>query len=127
MKPTIFLCILAFTFFSTEARNLNFSNARFSKKQAERLIRGLNLFPTHGANIVDHDPSFDSPKLVETEFRFPYISDSTNSSVEDFGHHAGYYKLSHTEGARYICTLFFTERWKININELTLQTIIFFH
>ncbi|KAL8501333.1 hypothetical protein ACS0TY_020758 [Phlomoides rotata] len=124
MKPTILLCLLAITFIAAEARKHNIfphHDSRSPKKQAEKIIRELNLFPTLDANIVDHDPaaaaSLDAPKLVETSFRFPHLAhsatpDAANSSVEDFGHHAGYYRLPNTQGRARMFYFFFESRSK---------------
>ncbi|KAJ6765499.1 SERINE CARBOXYPEPTIDASE-LIKE 48-RELATED [Salix purpurea] len=55
-------------------------SARFlPRTQAERQIRGLNLFPKHAIN----KPAFDEDELSGK-----------------FGHYAGYYRLSHTKAAR---------------------------
>ncbi|GAB2276808.1 hypothetical protein Dimus_011522 [Dionaea muscipula] len=71
----------------------------------ERLIRALNLFPRQPANIV-HGSSYDHQnnnnnigpsRLVEKRFKFP---NANYSSLDDLSHHAGYYSLNHTYGAR---------------------------
>lgn len=67
--------------------------------EAEKLIRRLNLFP--GTQLLERewrDGFRRSPPLVERKFKFPNIADPV--SVEDLGHHAGYYHLPHTHGAR---------------------------
>lgn len=117
--PTFFLCILTFlslfsfvfTLSAAEASNHNLlltSTLRFPKKQAEKFIRELNLFPGHDVNVVEDDPEVNAPRIVEKRFQFPHLSDSaatnsTGATVQEFGHHAGYYRLPHTKGARYIC------------------------
>ncbi|XP_031483161.1 serine carboxypeptidase-like [Nymphaea colorata] len=68
--------------------------------QAEKLIRQLNLFP--GNQLLEREPEGEhrlkrSPLLVERRFKFPNIASPV--SIEDFGHHAGYYRLPHTYGA----------------------------
>lgn len=75
------------------------STARFPKLQAEKLIRGLNLFPKESINTAAHDPLFVAPKIVEKRFHFPHL-DYTGPSVQELGHHAGYYRLPHSKGAR---------------------------
>ncbi|KAG8380547.1 hypothetical protein BUALT_Bualt06G0027000 [Buddleja alternifolia] len=69
---------------------------------AEKLIRDLNLFPNQPINILHDDlPSVASPKnIVERRFRFPNLVDPSGVSAEDLGHHAGYYKIQHSHGAR---------------------------
>lgn len=70
---------------------------------AETLIRELNLFPNKPVNIVDGDvSSSDAPRIVERQLTFPNLFDSTGVSVEELGHHAGYYKIQHSHGARFI-------------------------
>ncbi|KAL0436384.1 UNVERIFIED_CONTAM: Serine carboxypeptidase-like 47 [Sesamum radiatum] len=96
------------------------STLQFSKRQAEKFIRELNLFPRNDVNIVEDDPAADAPKIVERRIQFPYLSyseagNSTGATVEDFGHHAGYYRLPHTKGARMF--YFFFESRKKNIND----------
>ncbi|XP_030958809.1 serine carboxypeptidase-like [Quercus lobata] len=77
---------------------------------AEKLIRSLNLFPTDSINIASPDPSFVAPKIVEKSFCFPSLNNS-GVSVEDLGHHAGYYSLPHSKAAR-MFYLFFESRNK---------------
>lgn len=76
----------------------------FVSKQAEELIRELNLFPKESDNIVDQDPfpvAGDSSRIVEKRFTFPNLANSS-VSFEDLGHHAGYYKIKHSHAARYL-------------------------
>ncbi|MED6160902.1 hypothetical protein PIB30_055546, partial [Stylosanthes scabra] len=67
---------------------------------AERLIRSLNLLPRKSANIIrekgisDDDDVFVPGNIVEKKFSF-----LDGASVEELGHHAGYYSLSHTKAA----------------------------
>lgn len=73
--------------------------------QAQKLIRDLNLFPKHPVNIVDRDATNTSAarsKIVEKPFRFPNFVDSDGVSVEELGHHAGYYQIKHSHEAKYI-------------------------
>ncbi|CAH9116022.1 unnamed protein product [Cuscuta europaea] len=68
---------------------------------AEKLIRELNLFPNESINIVDRiSPSAASrnPRIVEKRFTFPNLADSS-VSIEDLGHHAGYYKIENSFAA----------------------------
>ncbi|KAL0320202.1 UNVERIFIED_CONTAM: Serine carboxypeptidase-like 49 [Sesamum radiatum] len=74
---------------------------RLPSVSAERLIRDLNLFPKQSINIVDDDVRFfDTPKIVERRFKFPNLVDPSGVSAEDLGHHAGYYQIQHSHGAR---------------------------
>lgn len=69
--------------------------------QAEKLIRDLNLFPKDSINIAAEKPSFSSSGIVEKSFQFPFIErKSRDPSVQELGHHAGYYPLPHTKSAR---------------------------
>ncbi|KAK6163419.1 hypothetical protein DH2020_000283 [Rehmannia glutinosa] len=76
------------------------SSYKFPKTQAEKLIRALNLFPKHEVN---HHPSeeyeFGASRIVEKRLKFPLLGDS-GASVQELGHHAGYYKLPHSKDAR---------------------------
>lgn len=75
--------------------------ARFPSLQAEKQIRELNLFPNEPVNIIN-SPRLSSdrgPKLVEKPFKFPGLNDG-GVSIEEFGHHAGYYQLEHSYDAR---------------------------
>ncbi|GAB4854991.1 Serine carboxypeptidase-like 49 [Ancistrocladus abbreviatus] len=78
--------------------------AKFPALQAEKLIRELNLSPKESVNIVDgahHSSSLRSgPRLVEKPLRFPVLNDAGGVSVEDLSHHAGYYKIEHSNDAR---------------------------
>ncbi|XP_061339929.1 serine carboxypeptidase-like [Gastrolobium bilobum] len=65
---------------------------------AEKLIRGLNLFPKDPVNIRLADPvAFVPGNIVEKKFSFFCAS---GPSVEDLGHHAGYYSLPRSKAAR---------------------------
>ncbi|CAA3022956.1 serine carboxypeptidase-like [Olea europaea subsp. europaea] len=76
------------------------SNLKFPKQQAEKLIKGLNLFPKHDINYHHgEDYKFGESRIVEKRFEFPYLGDS-GASVQDLGHRAGYYRLPHTKDAR---------------------------
>jgi serine carboxypeptidase-like clade 4 len=75
------------------------STRSYPKLQAENLIRGLNLFPKHSINTPENDPHFVHGNIVEKEFTFPGLVDS-GPSVEELGHHAGYYSLPHSKAAR---------------------------
>ncbi|KAK9280675.1 hypothetical protein L1049_014373 [Liquidambar formosana] len=76
------------------------STANFPKIQAEKLIRQLNLFPKDPINVaVDESSVAAAPKIVEKRFHFPLVADS-GTSIEDLGHHAGYYRLPHSKAAR---------------------------
>ncbi|XP_022890082.1 serine carboxypeptidase-like [Olea europaea var. sylvestris] len=68
--------------------------------QAEKLIRELNLFPKESINIV-HDRNFSNrPKIVEKAFKLPHLIDTAGVSLQDLGHHAGYYQIQHSHAAR---------------------------
>ncbi|CAN1182306.1 Serine carboxypeptidase-like 48 [Linum perenne] len=72
-----------------------------AKGQAERLIRSLNLFPKHDANIVLNDQSAkDAPAINERQFSLNVTSAAPGPSIQQFGHYAGYYSLPNTKGAK---------------------------
>ncbi|KAG9441736.1 hypothetical protein H6P81_017590 [Aristolochia fimbriata] len=81
-------------------------NSNFPSQQAETLIRHLNLFPKD-ANVESVDSPL--PKIVEKRFQFPGLTAKAGVSVDDLGHHAGYYKLAHSHDAR-MFYLFFESR-----------------
>nr|AMN14854.1 putative serine carboxypeptidase type 3 [Nepenthes mirabilis] len=84
--------------------------------QAEALIRALNLFPREPVNIVDGPDSSwaDGPRLVEKRFKFPSLDDDNGTaSVEELGHHAGYYKIQDSYDAR-MFYFFFESRGSSN-------------
>lgn len=72
---------------------------------ANKLIRDLNLFPDDAVNVVPTANSsflFRSPnEVVEKRLRFPnLVASDSEPSVEDLGHHAGYYPIQHSHAAR---------------------------
>lgn len=77
------------------------TNHNFQEPLAEKLIRGLNLFPKQEVNIVPTAPfaATKSPRLVEKKITLPVLGDS-GATVNDLGHHAGYYQLPHSKDAR---------------------------
>jgi hypothetical protein len=77
---------------------------------AERLIRDLNLLPSIEQDQTKHVPasirgdadSNQMPRLVEKRLHLRILGDSgSNASVNELGHHAGYYSLQHTHAAKY--------------------------
>lgn len=105
MKTTIVYCLLLLLIspLSSATNPNDFRRpltTKFVARQAEKLIRELNLFPKESINVVqDGHPSYVGPKLVEKRFRFPNIADS-GIPVEELGHHAGYYQIEHSYDAR---------------------------
>ncbi|KAI3923019.1 hypothetical protein MKW98_013553 [Papaver atlanticum] len=75
------------------------SDASFPSIHAEKLIRQLNLFPKDAEAVAKDDDQVEPKKIVEKRFMFPNVADS-GVSVQDLGHHAGYYKLQHSHAAR---------------------------
>ncbi|KAL0452128.1 UNVERIFIED_CONTAM: Serine carboxypeptidase-like 49 [Sesamum latifolium] len=68
---------------------------------AEKLIRQLNLFPDEPVNIAaDSGRFFGAPRLVERPFKFPNLVGSSDASVRELGHHAGYYQIPRSHAAR---------------------------
>ncbi|WOL09852.1 hypothetical protein Cni_G18605 [Canna indica] len=77
------------------------STADFSHTSAEKLIQALNLIPQDASpepSAVGSPSDASQNRIVERRFRFPGLSDGV--SVDDLGHHAGYYSLPHTHDAR---------------------------
>ncbi|XP_031123312.1 serine carboxypeptidase-like 49 [Ipomoea triloba] len=82
----------------------NWEDNSMAKRRAEKMIRQLNLFPLHDLNRGSgHSPAeADSPRLVEKKLKLKLLGDS-GATVEDLGHHAGYYRLPDTVDARWEC------------------------
>ncbi|KAK9168616.1 hypothetical protein Syun_000756 [Stephania yunnanensis] len=78
--------------------NLSSATLVLPKSQAETLIRQLNLLPTDADPVLDDRSVLSDKKIVEKRFRLPNLDEGI--SVEDLGHHAGYYKLPHSHDAR---------------------------
>ena len=100
--------VLSLLFVSPSAFLLNdrrLGASTFPSLQAEKLIRQLNLFPKEDVNVVDGRQS--APLLAGTgkrivEKRINLLGDFGGGvTVEDLGHHAGYYKLPHSHDAKY--------------------------
>lgn len=84
------------------------TNANPVNLEAEKLIRQLNLFPQDAKSEFMEGLNYqakNTEKIVEKKFRFPNLiessTSSSSSSVQDLGHHAGYYKIQHSHAARY--------------------------
>ncbi|XP_051134283.1 serine carboxypeptidase-like [Andrographis paniculata] len=93
----IFCCL---TLSLAESSYGDFSNLKFPRTQAQKLIRSLNLFPQQEVNHHFGDEyGSDKSRIVEKRLNFHPLGDS-GASVQDLGHHAGYYKLPHTKAAR---------------------------
>ncbi|KAG6602293.1 Serine carboxypeptidase-like 49, partial [Cucurbita argyrosperma subsp. sororia] len=112
MNGSICVCILLSLLILSPASALagifddpSIPSFNFPSDQAEKLIRELNLFPKSDANIIHRSIenssliATGSKKIVERRLRFPILGDS-EVSVEDLGHHAGYYKIEHSHDAR---------------------------
>ncbi|KAF6166943.1 hypothetical protein GIB67_037456 [Kingdonia uniflora] len=71
-------------------------------RNAEKLIRELNLFP-RDAKLVNESSSLgvvnDGSRIVEKRFELSVLGDS-GASVADLGHHAGYFKIKDSYAAR---------------------------
>ncbi|KAF5733727.1 hypothetical protein HS088_TW16G00167 [Tripterygium wilfordii] len=80
--------------------DLQLARPNFPKVKAEKMIRELNLSPKEDVNVIEGRDSVEEPRIVERRFRFPNLTESA-VSVEDLGHHAGYYKVAHSHDARY--------------------------
>jgi len=66
---------------------------------AQKLIRGLNLFPKDPINTLQSDSLLVAGNIVEKKLTFHSLV-SPGSSVEELGHHAGYYSLPRSKAAR---------------------------
>ena len=101
------LLVFLFVFSSSSSANilddLRQVPSDFASIQAKKLIRQLNLFPGADVNIVrDGNSSVQTKKIVERPLRFPnLVASESGVSVEDLGHHAGYYTIEHSHAAKY--------------------------
>uniref|UniRef100_A0A2C9V350 Carboxypeptidase n=1 Tax=Manihot esculenta TaxID=3983 RepID=A0A2C9V350_MANES len=76
------------------------SASSLAKLQAEKLIRAFNLSPQHSINIPTLvDSLVNGTPIVEKPLNL-HLLGNPGSSVQDFGHHAGYFKLPHAKAAR---------------------------
>eukprot|EP01018_Ginkgo_biloba_P020482 Gb_30339 [translate_table: standard] len=81
------------------------NSARFPQAQAERFIKELNLLPGVAEAEVD---SNDGPRLVERKINLDIKGDAgSTASLEELGHHAGYFRLEHTHAANGLRLLLF--------------------
>uniref|UniRef100_A0A7N1A478 Carboxypeptidase n=1 Tax=Kalanchoe fedtschenkoi TaxID=63787 RepID=A0A7N1A478_KALFE len=73
----------------------------YAIQQAEKLVNSFNLSPKKPVNII-HDEAVKSAELVESRFTFPGLVDppSSNASLADLGHPAGYYPIKHSYDAK---------------------------
>ncbi|ESW04313.1 hypothetical protein PHAVU_011G084700 [Phaseolus vulgaris] len=96
------LSLLLFFFLSLSSSYATFDPshhpAYLPQSHAERLIRSLNVFPKDSVNITKGDHGGFVPGMI-VEKKFSFLGDS-GPSVEDLGHHAGYYSLPHSKAAR---------------------------
>ncbi|KAL9264726.1 Serine carboxypeptidase 3-like protein [Drosera capensis] len=108
MNPQL-LSLLLLSLLSLSSAGLQIpAGAKFPALQAEKLIRELNLFPKQPVNVVDggRDRGIEGgengvgERLVEKRFRFPDLEEGGDTSVDEFSHHAGYYKIEHSYDAR---------------------------
>ncbi|KAK7305525.1 hypothetical protein VNO77_43431 [Canavalia gladiata] len=83
------------------SNDLRFSSTAYLPKlEAEKLIRGFNLFPKDSINTLENEPHFVTGNIVEKTFTFPGLAASSGPSVQELGHHAGYYRLPGSKAAR---------------------------
>lgn len=70
------------------------------RKFAETLITSLNLLPGI-PQIEDDRLDLSGPRLVERKLDLEILGDSgSDVSIENLGHHAGYYRVEHTHAAK---------------------------
>jgi len=97
-KLSLLLLFASFSFSYATSRFSHHPAYPTQTSKAEKLIRSLNLFPKEPFNSIEGDhEGFVPGKIVEKKFSF--LGDS-GPSVEDLGHHAGYYSLPHSKAAR---------------------------
>ncbi|KAJ0726389.1 putative carboxypeptidase C [Helianthus annuus] len=99
---SLLLLLLLSLLYLSPATSFRFPETRSPATQAQKFIRDLNLFPKHSVNILAGHATNASfrAKIVEKPFRFPNFVDADGVSVEDLGHHAGYYQIQHSNDAQ---------------------------
>ncbi|KAK1284976.1 Serine carboxypeptidase-like [Acorus calamus] len=110
--------LLLFCFLSISSTLPSSANPNFVPKSAEDLIRALNLRPGFPDVLESETEDIigggDGPRLIEKRLDLEIRGDSgSDASVEELGHHAGYYRLEHTHAAR-LFYFFFESRGKSN-------------
>ncbi|CAA0832605.1 Serine carboxypeptidase-like 48 [Striga hermonthica] len=102
-SPLVVALLFLYAFLISSTLSFSDSNngeiSSYPKRQAEKLIRSLNLFPEHEVNR--HRPESNDAsvsEIVEKRFEFPFME--ANNPVQDLGHHAGYYTLPHSKAAK---------------------------
>ncbi|KAL3518430.1 hypothetical protein ACH5RR_021019 [Cinchona calisaya] len=91
---------------------------RVRESPAKKFIRELNLSPKHDVNIVANDFAGNESRIVEKPLKLNVLGDP-DPSVADLGHHAGYFRLPHTVGAR-MFYFFFESRRKNNSDPVVI-------
>ena len=104
-SETSLYVLLLFILFSSSYTTSRITHQRrnltsFSpNQQAEKLIRSVNLFPKDPVKLIHGDfVDFVPGKIVQKQFSF--FGHSDGLSIENFGHHAGYYSLPRSKAAR---------------------------
>ncbi|KAH9326159.1 hypothetical protein KI387_006337 [Taxus chinensis] len=93
----LFLCAWTSPSFADDMRLPD--SARFPQAQAERLIKALNLMP--GFADVQEEYDDGGPRLVERNINLNIGGHSgSEATLDDLGHHAGYFQLEHTHAAK---------------------------
>ncbi|EFJ37661.1 serine carboxypeptidase-like enzyme [Selaginella moellendorffii] len=83
------------------------------RHQAEQMIRAMNLLPHVDDSAEDSSPELEMSveRLVERRVELGIKGDSESEvTVEDLGHHAGYFKLEGTHSARMFYFFFESRR-----------------
>lgn len=101
----VVLCPHALSLYSSNNEDeFILSSAEFPVPMAQKLIKQLNLFPKHDIN-KGKTVAATEQTLFEKRFNLSYLGDS-GATVQDLGHHAGYYRLPHTKDARFGILIF---------------------
>ncbi|XP_071734032.1 serine carboxypeptidase-like [Rutidosis leptorrhynchoides] len=101
VRKLLIVCLGLLLASLSPATVISLTESRLPSIQAKQLITDLNLFPKHSVNIaVDVAVSNRSKLIVEKPFKFPNFVGADNVSVEELGHHAGYYQIQHSHDAQ---------------------------
>ncbi|KAK7277270.1 hypothetical protein RIF29_18421 [Crotalaria pallida] len=111
ISTTLFLLLLPLLSSSS-----NHDDQRVSR-HAKKLISDLNLFPHDDLNIANSSSSLPllPRRIVEKRINFPNVvgpDPESGVTVEDLGHHAGYYPIHRSHAARMFYFFFESRKHK---------------
>ena len=103
MGSIFFICFSLVGFAHSTSANPRFRGGFGSSlwRSTECQVSDLNLGPAAAGVEIEVEERAEDHRLVEKKLNLEIIGVSgSNNSIEDLGHHAGYYRLRHTHAAR---------------------------